>query len=629
MTNLKKTDKVDEEVGHSNNKDSLSVLFNNFITLLSPQEKKNFLFTTLLLIIVACFELGSIGLILPFTGLIINPELINTDSRINALYQYSNASSEVQFIGLVAVFLLFIFVVKGIICTYADIKKIELARRFELNLMSRLLKSYLQNNYSFFVKNPPSTLYHNLVGQLPEVTIYLNSLLSLITAISVVIAICALFLSISPFATLILFVGSIFVVGLNVTLVRNALQKASFKIEKYGLKRGRSTLQSLNGMKDLKIFNNEAYFFKRFNFYNERLIESQITQQRIQQIQFRFLEPTALAIVLALLWHFISSAVPTEQYIPVVALFLAGIMRLLPSVAQIVSAINGLRHGMRFINVAQHFLRQSDTYDSKEPLEIKFGDHNLNLHKRLEFNRGIGIDIRSFSYESRTKIVLQDIKMYIQKGKMIGLVGASGCGKTTLIDILLGLYPLTEGVISRDGFALSPEELLFLRHNIGYVPQRVFLYDMSISENVAFGVNSEEVSRERLWEVLEIARLKTFVEQLPEGLETTVGEFGAKLSGGQIQRIGIARALYNNPEILILDEATSALDSQTEHEFNECVMTLRSKMTIIVSAHRMASLKLSDQIFFITDGKITDQGNFDELVQKNPEFSKLVKSQLQ
>ena len=593
-----------------------------FLSLFSRKEKRTLILLIFLLLCLTLSEFVSLGLIMPFLSVVMDPGIIKTHPKLKLLYKMVSANSEEQFQVILGSLLIGLFVLKTIFALYADRKRINLSKTIEHNLMCRLLRSNLLNSYPFFLKYPPSALYHNLVGETPQVAAFLANFLVFFSEVTVVFSIVILFGIVSPWITFCLVVGMGLICYLNYYLIKNKVKKNAQQREKYGLKRGRSSLQNYNGMKDIKIFNNEFFFLKNFKEYNSNFLKTEARLMCIQQFQFRFFECMALTAILSVLMILVVGATPKEVYLPILAIFVVGFFKILPSVIKILNSVTIMKHSSIIVEQVFKLFTEPPINNDLLLQELNENDLFVNKKEKMLFHSKISIDIKTFQYESRMVNVLENFSIEFEKNKTFGLVGTSGSGKTTVIDILLGLNELSDGFIIIDEKRIGKKHMAQLRNCIGYVPQRVFLYDTSILNNIAFG--DEEVDEERVKEVIEISQLTEFVDSLPDGLRTVVGEFGVNISGGQLQRVGIARALYLDPEILILDEATGSLDNNTEKEFMNSINPLQGKKTIIISAHRINTIKNCDEVFYLSGGKIVEHGTFKELYRNNLEFKNLV-----
>jgi ATP-binding cassette subfamily C protein len=302
--------------------------------------------------------------------------------------------------------------------------------------------------------------------------------------------------------------------------------------------------------------------------------------------------------------------------IPIVALFAMASIRLMPSISQIAISLNSLKFGKAAID---------DIYNDVKYFEKQTVQEGNNNKDSKSFLKEIRLENITFIYPGTEMPVLKNVNLSIRQGLSVAFVGPSGAGKTTLIDIILGLFVPTEGRVIIDDKDIHSESKLLKgwQSNIGYIPQNIYLIDDSLRRNIAFGMADEEIDDHRILEVIRQTHLEKFLEELPKGLDTTIGERGMRLSGGQCQRIGIARALYSNPKVLIMDEATSALDNQTESDISKAIDELRSEKTVIIIAHRFSTVKKCEVIFFIKEGRLLDYGKLNELLKRNEDFRQM------
>jgi ABC-type multidrug transport system fused ATPase/permease subunit len=594
-----------------------------FLLLSLPERRWAVLYIALLLGVSAS-EFLSLSLIFPYISLIVNPDFIHSNDKIQKIYNWMAPNSISSFQIQLGLILIGIFILKTCYSFFVNRGLIFFVKRYENHLLSRLLKVYLQKPYPFFIQHPPSELYHMLVGESPYAAHYVYNFLTLISEVALVSAILALFVFVSFQSTLILTLCVVTIFTLNYLFSNKILTRLSHEREFFGLKRGRTTLQNFNGIKDVKVFNNEAFFLNQFKTFNSGLLLTDAKFDTMKSTLFRLVELLSVTSILIILIFSVYSGVSSIAIIPTIAVFAAGAFRMLPSVLKILTTLAQLKYLSNAVNrVFSVFSTDhlSATTEGAPLLSAKRND-------RIKFSHSIDINILSFSYPSRPEPILKDVHIEVLKNQSVGIIGESGSGKTTLVDILLGMNVLQNGRIIVDNNVAIERQMEKFRNTIGYVPQRVFLFDTSIAHNIAFGVPESEVDVVRIREVLKIAQLDQFVDSLAEGLDTIVGEFGVKLSGGQIQRVGIARALYHDPEILVLDEATSSLDAQTELDFMNSIRLMMGKKTIFIIAHRMTTVKDCDVIYLLDGGKIAAQGSFEELIEKSENFNNLVARQI-
>ncbi|MDO8897435.1 MAG: ABC transporter ATP-binding protein, partial [Bacteroidales bacterium] len=378
----------------------------------------------------------------------------------------------------------------------------------------------------------------------------------------------------------------------------------------------KTVLEALSGIKDIQVLGREEHFISQFNFSIARRARARFFIEMVQSFNRPVFETITVIGVLGLALVLTANEQSIERTIAVLALFAAATYRLMPIFQGLVTEINSLRY---------HIYSVDPVFDDLQQLQNNFNETDNNQKLPLTFNREICIENVSFAYPDTTKDVLKSINLNIPQGSVVALVGESGAGKTSLVDALLGLLRVDKGSISVDDVNIY-SSLKAWQQNIGYIPQNIYLADDTLKHNVAFGINENEISDAKFWEAVEAALLTDLIEQLPEKENTMIGEMGVRLSGGQRQRIGIARALYHNPRLLIMDEGTSALDNVTEKYVIEAIEKLRNDRTIIMIAHRLTTVKNCDIICLMEDGKITDKGTYDELMNKNTKFKEMASS---
>jgi ATP-binding cassette, subfamily B, bacterial PglK len=379
------------------------------------------------------------------------------------------------------------------------------------------------------------------------------------------------------------------------------------------------TVQGLSGIKEIKVAGKEKFFIYNFNTHAEELTRSVRTSATIENIPRLALETVAVVVIVGLAMIGLSQGRTGTSLLSGITLFAVAAFRLLPSVNRILNALTSIRYRSSALDVIYHDIRhlgEQVKLEKKLKFDRQADSITIPLDRNLEFRHV------AYSYPGSEQLAIPDLSVTISKGQVVGIVGHSGAGKTTFVDLLLGLLNPTSGQILADGIDVTTN-IKAWRKNIGYIPQSIYLFDSSIRANIAFGYFPEQIDDERIWAVLKTVQLEKFVADLPEGLDTFVGESGVRLSGGQRQRIGIARALYRNPRLLIMDEATSALDNQTEKAVTDAIEKLSRNRTVIIIAHRLTTVQKCDVIYMMGKGGIIASGTYDELLAKSTDFQKL------
>ena len=346
--------------------------------------------------------------------------------------------------------------------------------------------------------------------------------------------------------------------------------------------------QGFYSLKETKVMQREQYFIEEFNSSYSEFTDSQNEYLFMQRIPKSIIELFTIGGILILIAAKMVFNTNPDSLIPTLGVLALAAVRLMPSLNQMISMFNTIKFRLPLFNeMYEDLIKVRNNRDFEETSKI------LIKNELLNFNDTISVNNLSFRYPSKDEDVFTDISFSIPKGSFVGIVGPSGAGKTTFVDILLGLLPPTAGTICVDGKDIF-NNLSGWLYNISYVPQSIYLIDGTIKDNIAFGIAPDSVDDEQIQKVLKMAELYDFVQTLPLKENTRGGDRGAKLSGGQKQRIGIARALYQNPNVLILDEATSALDNETEKQITETILKFKGKITIIAIAHRLSTLDSCD-----------------------------------
>ena len=349
-------------------------------------------------------------------------------------------------------------------------------------------------------------------------------------------------------------------------------------------------MESLHGIKDIKIFNSENFFLKNYLQSMRMLGKANIIITTLNQIPRLLLETLIIIIVCFIIFYNFNKEFFNTSLLSSFGLFVAASFKLIPSIARILNSLNNLRYNTPAISVVKNELELK-----KEDIQIK--KEEFNFSKQIEINNV------SFQYENRKKLLFENINLVVKKNTSIGLMGESGSGKSTLIDLLIGLQEPTSGKILVDGNDLNLFKFQWL-DKIGYVPQKVYITNDTIKKNIALGLNENEIDLEKLNKVIELCQLKKLISKFPKNFDTKLGDRGIEISGGELQRIGIARALYKRSEILVLDEFTSSLDRNNELKLIELAKQISKEKTVIISAHKKELLDFCDNIFYIEDNKI-------------------------
>lgn len=586
------------------------------LALQTAEQRRSLVVLLLFMLVMAVMETLGIGLLMPYIAVVNSPELIVNSHYLGAIYRAFEFESPQRFIIVSSIALIALFIVKNIIFVIQQYVQSRQLLKLQLDVESRLMRSYLEREYLFFTEKNPAELYQNVRNVSGIISLILTPAMTIATEMIVMLLISVFLLLVQPWVTLTVVVVS----GcLGFVIYRYTRKKAT----RYGEEGSRHLIemnkwmyQAFGGIKEVKILSKEQFFLDRSMSYSEKsawvgmkaTMLSSTTRPVIESVWF------SLTVMLVLVSILLGNSGATM--LPVIVLLAAAAIRIMPALNRILNSTISIRQATYHINAVCSEL------DRKPATELK--EHGQSAEREITFVTDIRFEHIAFRYPGHDAQVLRDLSLHLERGKSIAFVGSSGAGKTTAVDLLLGLLEPQSGQILVDGVPLSHSVARSWRRNFGYVPQMIYLSDDSIRNNIAFGQLPHEIDEARVNAVIEQAQLSSLVARLPEGLETIVGDRGARLSGGQRQRIGIARALYRDPPILVLDEATSALDNETEREITEAIRLLSGDKTVILIAHRLSTIAHCDQIVFLVDGAVKAAGTYDELLRGCEAFNRFV-----
>ncbi|MFA1820248.1 ABC transporter ATP-binding protein [Virgibacillus oceani] len=568
--------------------------------LFNKREKKKLLILFFMMIIAALFETVGIGLIVPFVGIVTNPDMIHDQAALSAMYDWLNFQSATSFIILTVIFLLLVFVLKNLYLLVFNYAQFRVILNQQVKLSRDLFKEYLIKPYSFHLQRNSADLLRNVNTEVSRV--FQGIILSgfqLLTEILVVLCILILLLITSPVATItasILLGGSVF---LFFAFLRKKISRLGKEQHVVSGKMIKWVNQGLGASKEVKVSGKERFFISSYTGQSQIKANNSRYMKMLELAPRLFIETLLVSIVLITMLIIVFQETSATQLISTMALFAMAAFRLMPSITRVVTLITTIRYSQPALNAVYEDLIKNKEKQSKVN-RTKLG--MINRGQRT-YTDSINLNKVSFRYPNQIEYAIKDISLEIPIGKSVALIGESGAGKTTLVDIILGLFPPEKGDVLVDNKDLQNQKSLW-QQKIGYIPQSIFLSDDTIRGNVAFGIEMNQIDDSEVWRALEQAQLKEFVEGLPEQLDASVGERGVRLSGGQRQRIGIARSLYHNPEILFMDEATSALDNGTEKEIMKAIDGLKGEKTLIIIAHRLSTIENCDMVFNINDGRL-------------------------
>lgn len=566
-------------------------------SILTVKQKKQCAFIILIMIIGAILEAFGIGLILPLLTVIGDENIFVKYPIVKKYADMFHITSHTGLVVAVSFCLIIVFFIKNIYITWQLKQQINFSLKNQIYYSSMLMREYLSKPYLFHLNNNTADILRNVnaSGAIIFSSMYISAF-QLLTEIVTAFMIWMMLVFVDPFTAI---VAAGFLVLMLYIIIRAFRKKITEqgKIQNlYSAQYLKWVNQGLGAIKETKVLRKEKFFLESFTESYTKYGDANRVFLFLNQFPRMIIEATVVTGLLLLIIIKILLGTSPAEIVGVLGVLALAAFRLMPSANRIVNLSNAIKFNMPFFNQLYDELINIKN-NGHQNIEDVFQDNN----KKLEFDNKLCIEKLSFGY-NKSALVLKDINFIIPKGMFVGLVGPSGAGKTTFVDILLGLLQPSSGKITVDGINIF-ENIRSWQANLAYVPQSIYLIDGTIKENIALGVSEEEIDDELVNKVLHMAELYDFVYSLPDEINTNVGERGVKLSGGQRQRIGIARALYNKPEVLILDEATSALDSETEKNITDTILKLKGKITIIAIAHRLSTLEQCDFKIKFENGK--------------------------
>tara|TARA_Y200000002_G_scaffold54048_1_gene39501 strand:- start:5458 stop:7227 length:1770 start_codon:yes stop_codon:yes gene_type:complete len=569
-----------------------------------------FFFLIFLMIISVILETLGIALLLPTIAVILDPESISRYPSINELFQPLRS-----FISDTTIFLLFLlmsfYFLKAIFIAIVSFLQAKFVYQMKALISQDLFKKYTNYSFETYLNLDSSNLIRNISTEVIRfIDGILKQILFLIVELFIVIGMFIFLIILNPLIILVT-VSVFFIVGFSYYyLTKNRLLVWGEKRQNLESRKIETLQQSILGIKELKVFQRETQFNKIFKDDNYDSANAEKNQFFVALMPRILLEFTAIAaVVFTILILFYQEANPSE-IIPVIGIYVAATFKMLPSIQKVTHAIQQLRFEKPVLDLIYDEIKSAPIISKGKNIKLYKDTKGLNLSK----NNNLVISNINFSYFKSNEPALTDINININAGETIGIIGESGSGKTTLINIILGLLTPLDGSIYFDNKDCLTN-LSKWRNQISFVPQNIFISNRSLKQNIAFGVEHSLIDKEKVIESINMAQLSELITNKEGSIEMILGERGSKLSGGQIQRVGIARALYKDPKVLIFDEATSSLDSTTENEVMDSIYNLPGKRIKIIIAHRTSTLNRTNRIFEIIKGRIARETNYSEIIK--------------
>ena len=578
-------------------------------------SRKHIKYLILLLLgmfIAAAIEMVGLGSIPIFIMIIIDIDVLLNKFPTFFANDYIKSLSQDYITIFGGIILILIFLLKNVYLSLFLFFQGKVIKILKIDVTNKLFKIYINAPYSFHIINNPSVLIRNITQ---SVSGAINTILSTLTVTREILILIVVFILLflnEPMVSISVFSILILITGLFMFFTRQTLISRGEQVQFLFEDQMKTMNHTLGSIKETKILNRENYLTNLFMHQVDKIEKHSFFSYFLSQTPRLFLEFIAIFTVALTTIIFVLINLSNEQILPTISLLAVCAIRLIPAFNSIISSISARRFSKASLKIVSGEM-------INVPIEDKFKNKNLieeKNYKKYLFKDQIKFENVFFSHENSNAKILQNISLEIRRGQKVGIIGKSGAGKSTLIDLILGLIKPIEGKILIDDSNLE-YNLRDWQKQIGYVPQDIYLLDDTIKNNIAFGLNTNDINQERILKSIELSRLKDYVGSLEKKENTVVGNRGIKVSGGQKQRIGIARALYNNPGILILDEATSSLDAINERKIMEEIYNTAKNTTLIIVTHRYKPVSNCDKIYLLDNGKIIDEGKFADLEKRH------------
>ncbi len=577
---------------------------NQISRLLTKEEKISGFKLLLCIILMGVLDVLGVASIFPFMSLASDPNFLESNELLLDVYNYFEFSSYTSFVMFAGLCVIILIVLSTLIKLFTIYSTYRFTFSREHSISLRLFRGYLNQPYSWFLNQHSADLSRSVLADVREVVS--RSILTSIMLISngfSVLLIVSLLVVIDPVSTFLAFIAFGLVYSVLYLLVRKTLDKIGTDRLAANTERFKSSNETFSLIKEIKVLGKEYFYFSIFDKATKKFTDKETTMQSISALPRYVIEMVVFTAMISIVLFNLSDDFVLSSIIPILALYAFAAYRLIPSMQVIFGNITLFKASVSYLNSIIKKYKDLDMSSS----------FNLDS-KRLHLKENIVLDNISFRYPGADKDTLSEIQLEIPSCNIIGIIGSTGSGKTTIVDIILGLLTSSKGSLYVDGKKIDKTNVCQWQRSIGYVPQHISLIDESISANIALGEDLDNLNMESVISAARVSNIHDFiVSDLKEGYETKVGDKGIRLSGGQRQRIGIARALYNKPDVLVLDEATSALDNETEQAVMDAVNNLGKELTIVIIAHRLSTLSKADIVYRLKNGRLHSKGSYEDM----------------
>lgn len=572
--------------------------------LFDRKQKKQILGLAVLILIGGLLETMGVSLLLPVVQAIMDSEAIMENELVGAVADLLQIETSRQLIILMLGSLIALYVIKNTYLLFLTYVQNTFVTRNRNRMISRVMREFLSRPYEEYLGADIPTVFRLTDSDIPNAFQLILVLIQMVTEIVVAVSLCIVLVVVSPvmsFFILCIFLGMTLMIT---KVLKPRLNAIGHKNQMIQSRIAKWRIQSIYGLKDVKVLHREEFFVR--NYYESGAIGADVARNYavFNNLPRLLIETIFMAAMLLFIMLYMLRGGNIGILIPQLSAFAVAAMRVMPGTNRINTYLSEIAYAQPCLD----YLYENLTSNMKADVNGSVTGLTEAAQPKLQSTKlqdKIVLDHITYAYPNTEKNIFTDAHMEVKKGQSVGIMGPSGAGKSTIVDILLGLLHVQEGSITCDGVNIFDNYGDWLS-KIGYIPQSIYLIDESIRDNIAFGIDADRIDDKRIWDVLEEAQLKEFVKELPEGLDTTIGDRGVRISGGQRQRLGIARALYHDPEILVFDEATSALDSDTEKAVMDAINSFHGRKTMVIIAHRLNTIAKCDVIYKVDGEKIVE-----------------------
>lgn len=572
--------------------------------LFDRKQKKQLVGLAVLILIGGLLETLGVSMLLPVVTAIMDSEAIMEKEPVREVAKLLHIQSSRELIMYMLILLIVLYVFKNAYLLFLTYVQNTFVTRNRNRMISRVMREFLNRPYEDYLGADIPTVFRLTDSDIPNAFQLILVMIQMITEIVVAVSLCVVLVVSSPLMCL--FIVVIFL-GLTLIITKQLkprLNRIGHRNQTIQSRIAKWRIQSIYGLKDVKVLHREEFFVR--NYYESGVIGANVARNYavLNNLPRLLIETIFMVAMFLFILIYMTRGGDVTVLVPQLTVFAMAAIRMLPGISRINTYLSEIAYAQPCLDYLYDNLNENMKKDVNGSVTGIISGKQPEL-PRLELQDKIVLDHITYAYPNTDKNIFTDAHMEVKKGQSVGIMGPSGAGKSTIVDILLGLLHVQSGQITCDGMNIFDNYPAWLA-KIGYIPQSIYLIDESIRDNIAFGIDADRIDDKRIWEVLEEAQLKEFVEELPEGLDTTIGDRGVRISGGQRQRLGIARALYHNPEILVFDEATSALDSDTEKAVMDAINSFHGRKTMVIIAHRLNTIAKCDVIYKVEDEKIRE-----------------------